>query len=283
MKETVELLASLAQATRLEAFRRLVAAEPEGLAAGDLARALDVPQNTLSAHLAILSRAGLVDATRRGRSLIYRADVDRFRSSVAGLLEDCCGGHPERCEGRGSDLARRSEMPPVTHRPMNVLFLCTGNSARSVLAEAILRDLGGDRFRAFSAGSHPKGEIAPLAAKVLASYGHSLEGLRSKSWDEFAAPGAPAMDFVFTVCDSAAGEACPVWPGQPVTAHWGIEDPAAVEGVEIERERAFVTAYRYMKNRIAAFVALPLDRLDAVAIDRDLAAIGRLEGATAAC
>lgn len=159
-------------------------------------------------------------------------------------------------------------------------FLCTGNTARSILAEGILKSLGGGRFRAHSAGSHPKGTVAPLALKVLESYGHSTDGLRSKSWDEFAGPDAPKMDFVFTVCDSAAGEACPVWPGQPVTAHWGIEDPAAVAGSDIERERAFVTAYRYMKNRIAAFTALPLERLDAVALDRDLATIGGLEGAT---
>lgn len=280
--ETIEVLAALAQPTRFDAFRALVAAEPEGLAAGDLARRLDVPQNTLSAHLAVLARAGLVEAARNGRSIVYRAVLGRLARVVDVLSAECCGGRPDRCASPSSTvvpfLPRRSAM---SDRPRNVLFLCTGNTARSILAEGILRSLGGDRFRAYSAGSRPKGEVNPLALKVLESYGHPTDGFRSKSWDEFATPDAPVMDFVFTVCDSAAGEACPVWPGQPVTAHWGIEDPAAVEGSAIERERAFVTAYRYMKNRIAAFTALPFDRLDAVALKRDLATIGRLEGTTA--
>lgn len=162
----------------------------------------------------------------------------------------------------------------------NVLFLCTGNSARSILAEAMLNKDGQGRFRAFSAGSQPKGEPHPLALQTLHESDYPTEGLRSKSWDEFAAPGAPVMDFVFTVCDNAAGETCPFWPGQPVTAHWGIEDPAAVEGSEIERKRNFVTAQRYLKNRIAAFVALPLSSLDQVALSSRVREIGQQAGAT---
>lgn len=165
-------------------------------------------------------------------------------------------------------------------RPYNVLFLCTGNTARSILAEGILRKDGAGRFNAFSAGSQPKGVVNPLALKVLASYGYPTEGYRSKSWDELATPGAPPMDFVFTVCDSAAGEACPVWPGQPVTAHWGIEDPAAVEGSEVEKERAFVQAFKYLRNRISTFLSLPLASLDAASLRTQLHAIGRSEGAT---
>ena len=164
----------------------------------------------------------------------------------------------------------------------NVLFLCTGNSARSVIAESILRRDGASRFRAFSAGSHPKGAINPFALKVIAAHGYPTEGLRSKSWDEFAASGAPMMDFVFTVCDSAGAEACPVWPGQPMTAHWGIEDPAAVEGTDIEKERAFNLAFRYLRNRVAAFSALPLKSLDELSLSTKLHDIGRLEGATKA-
>jgi len=168
----------------------------------------------------------------------------------------------------------------MSDRPYNVLFLCTGNTARSIMAEAILRKEGDGRFRAFSAGSRPKGTVNPFALKVLAEEGYPTDGLRSKSWEEFAGPDAPVMDFVFTVCDSAAGEACPVWPGHPATAHWGIEDPAAVEGTEIEKERAFVQAAKYLKNRISVFLALPMASLDQVALTQRLGDIGQLGGAS---
>ncbi|KQO85892.1 arsenate reductase ArsC [Methylobacterium sp. Leaf91] len=165
-------------------------------------------------------------------------------------------------------------------RVYNVLFLCTGNSARSILAESMLHKEGQGRFRAFSAGSKPKAGVNPLAIQVLSETEYPTEGLRSKSWEEFAGPDAPVMDFVFTVCDNAAGEACPYWPGQPVTAHWGIEDPASVEGTDLERKTAFVTAQRYLKNRIAAFVALPLASLDGVALSAKVREIGQQAGAT---
>jgi arsenate reductase len=160
-------------------------------------------------------------------------------------------------------------------RVYNVLFLCTGNSARSIIAESVLTKEGRGRFKSFSAGSHPKGSINPFALRVLEKAEYPIEGFRSKSWVEFAAPGAPKMDFVFTVCDDAAGESCPVWPGQPTTAHWGIEDPAVVEGTDIDKERAFVTALRYLKNRISSFAALPLSKLDNVALGSRLHDIGR--------
>jgi arsenate reductase (thioredoxin) len=162
----------------------------------------------------------------------------------------------------------------------NVLFLCTGNSARSILAESILRKEARGRFRAYSAGSHPKGAVNPFALKVLASLEYPTEGLRSKSWDEFAAPGAPIMDFVFTVCDTAAAETCPMWPGQPMTAHWGIEDPAAVDGTDIQKEAAFVLAARYLRNRITIFASLPLKSLDKLSLNAKLREIGALDGAT---
>jgi len=170
----------------------------------------------------------------------------------------------------------------MTDRVFNVLFLCTGNTARSILAESILTRDGAGKFRAFSAGSHPKGVVNPFALKVLESFNYPTEGARSKSWDEFSGPDAPKMDFVFTVCDNAAGEACPYWPGQPMTAHWGIEDPAAVEGTDLEKERAFVTAFRYLKNRISAFAALPIASLDKLTLQAKVSGIGRLEGATGA-
>ena len=169
----------------------------------------------------------------------------------------------------------------MTDRVFNVLFLCTGNSARSILAESILNKDGGGRFRAFSAGSHPKGEVNPLAIETLAGHRYPTDGLRSKSWDEFAAPGAPKLDFVFTVCDNAAGEACPVWPGQPMTAHWGIEDPAAVIGTEAQKRLAFGTALRYLKLRIDAFSALPIESLERLSLLHKLRDIGDLEGSTA--
>ncbi|NGN39695.1 arsenate reductase ArsC [Mesorhizobium sp. CGMCC 1.15528] len=166
----------------------------------------------------------------------------------------------------------------MTDRIYNVLFLCTGNSARSILAESILRNEGAGRFNAFSVGSQPKGTVNPFALKVLEALDYPTDGFRSKAWDEFAAAGAPEMDFVFTVCDDAAGEACPVWPGQPMTAHWGIEDPSNVDGTDIEKERAFSTAARFMKNRIMAFLSLPHASIDRMALEHHLKAIGRLDG-----
>jgi arsenate reductase len=168
----------------------------------------------------------------------------------------------------------------MTRRPYNILFLCTGNSARSIMAESILRKDGAGHFNAFSAGSHPKAEVNPFALKVLESYDYPIDGLRTKSWDEFAAPGTPEMDFVFTVCDNAAGEICPIWPGQPMTAHWGIEDPAEVVGSDIAKERAFVQAFKYLRNRISVFLSLPLTSIDKLILETRLREIGRLEGST---
>jgi arsenate reductase len=159
-------------------------------------------------------------------------------------------------------------------RSYNVLFLCTGNSARSILAESLLNSLGKGRFRGFSAGSFPKGEVHPLALELLKRMDLPSEGLRSKSWDEFAAPGAPPIDFVFTVCDNAAGEACPIWPGKPMTAHWGIADPAAVEGPEADKAFAFRKAVKEMETRIELFVALPIESLDPMTLREKLRAIG---------
>jgi arsenate reductase len=168
----------------------------------------------------------------------------------------------------------------MADRQFNVLFLCTGNSARSIIAESILRKDGAGRFNAFSAGSHPKGVVNPFALKVLASFSYPADGFSSKPWDVFAEPGAPVMDFVFTVCDDAAGETCPVWPGQPMTAHWGIEDPAKATGPDIEKERAFVQAFKYMKNRISVFLNLPLASLDRLALSKHLRDIGQMQAAS---
>jgi arsenate reductase len=168
----------------------------------------------------------------------------------------------------------------MADRIYNVLFLCTGNSARSILAESILQKEGAGRFRSFSAGSQPKGAVNPFALRVLQAMDYPAEGFRSKSWDEFAGADAPKMDFVFTVCDNAAGETCPLWPGQPMTAHWGIEDPAEVQGTDIEKERAFSQAARYLRNRISVFVNLPLERIERLTLQKRLGEIGKLEGTT---
>ena len=160
-------------------------------------------------------------------------------------------------------------------RPMNVLFLCTGNSARSILAEAMMNTLGAQRFQAYSAGSHPNGTVNPFAIELLQKNRMPTEGLRSKSWDEFAAPEAPQLDFAFTVCDAAAGEVCPLWPGQPISAHWGVEDPAAVEGSDEAKRKAFFNAYNRLHNRIQLFLNLPLAKLDRVAVTQRLKEIGR--------
>ena len=161
-------------------------------------------------------------------------------------------------------------------RPLNVLFLCTGNSARSIMAEAILNRLGAGRFRAYSAGSHPAGKVNPLALNLLRKMNYDVSKLRSKSWEEFEAASAPKLDFVFTVCDDAAAEACPVWPGQPMTAHWGLPDPAKAEGTEAERNLAFADTMRMLTQRIGIFVNLPLDKLSKLSLQAELDTIGRM-------
>ena len=169
----------------------------------------------------------------------------------------------------------------MADRPYNVLFLCTANSARSIIAEAILNKIGAGKFRAFSAGSHPRGQINLHALQLLQSLGYDVSSFRSKSWSEFADPGAPLLDFVFTVCDNAAGETCPVWPGQPMTAHWGVPDPALATGSSAEIALAFKDTYRMLNQRIGIFAALPLRSLDRLSLQKKLRDIGQMEGATA--
>ena len=160
-------------------------------------------------------------------------------------------------------------------KPYNILVLCTGNSARSIMGEALFNTMGGGRFQAYSAGSHPSGKVSPFAIEQVRALGYPVEGLRSKSWDEFAQPGAPEMDFVVTVCDKAAGEICPLWPGQPVTAHWGFPDPVAVEGTDEEKRAAFAQTLRQIQRRVQLFLSLPLETLDRMAIESRMRAIGK--------
>jgi len=163
----------------------------------------------------------------------------------------------------------------MSNRIMNVLFLCTGNSARSIMAETILNSLGAKRFHAYSAGSHPAGSVNPIAIGWLKKNRFETDNLRSKSWDEFAAPGAPVMDFVLTVCDNAAGEVCPVWPGQPISAHWGVEDPVSVQGTSEEKEKAFSNVFMILNRRISIFISLPFASLDRISLHREVKNIGQ--------
>ncbi len=163
----------------------------------------------------------------------------------------------------------------MSNRIMNVLFLCTGNSARSIMAETILNSLGAKRFHAYSAGSHPAGSVNPIAINWLKKNRFETDSLRSKSWDEFAAPGAPAMDFILTVCDNAAGEVCPVWPGQPISAHWGVEDPVSVQGTSEEKEKAFSNVFMILNRRISIFISLPFASLDRISLHREVKNIGQ--------
>lgn len=224
---------------------------------------------TLSFHLAHLNRVGLIKGRQESRFIFYTANYEVMDDLLAFLTHNCC-------QGKNNCLSRSDSMKTLNERIFNVLFLCTGNSARSILAEGILNHIGKGRFSAFSAGSHPAGSINPFALEILKQQGVPTAELRSKNWDEFSNSDAPHLDFVITVCDKAAGEICPVWPGQPMTAHWGIEDPAAVVGDDEMKRRAIAKAFREMSTRISLFTSLPLQKLDAMSLKRELDAIGKL-------
>jgi ArsR family transcriptional regulator, arsenate/arsenite/antimonite-responsive transcriptional repressor / arsenate reductase (thioredoxin) len=272
-----DLLAALGTETRLRIVRLLLSAHPEGLVVGEIGAELAIPSSTLSHHLDKLKNESLVAVRRESTFLRYTANTEALQEILSFLFAECC----TRSKAINPKTITCCQEHAMTDRAYNVLFLCTGNTARSVLAESILRRDGAGRFNAFSAGSQPKGVVNPFALTTLADCHYPIEGFRSKNWSEFAEPGAPKMDFVFTVCDSAAGEACPHWPGQPMTAHWGIEDPAAVEGTDLDKQRAFNAAFRYLRNRIGAFISLPLKSIDSLALGTKLREIGQMEGSTA--
>lgn len=274
-RTVIDALAALAQEHRLRVFRLLMLQGPEGMPAGRIAESLGVPASTLSSHLAQLERAGLLRSRRDQRRIIYSADFEGTRRLLRFLTEDCCGNHPEIC---GYAVAARPVHdegdPAPAERPYHVLFLCTGNSARSIMAECALNRLGGGRFRAFSAGSHPRGAVHPTTLELLRRLGHDTSGLRSKSWDEFARPDSPPLDLVVTVCDQAAGEVCPIWPGGPMTAHWGVPDPAAFVGPDELTLRYFESIYLELERRIRTFIGLPVRSLDRSTLQRKVNEIG---------
>jgi arsenate reductase len=258
---------ALGQETRLELMRALLAAGPSGLPAGEIAARLGVPASTLSFHLKALEATGLVAATRHGRSLVYAAQVARLRALVAFLAEACCGGDPARCGDLHRLCETDGEIARMEKPSFNVLFLCTRNSARSIMAEAILSRIGEGRFRAFSAGSSPS-QAGPLPEVLaqLKALGHDVSGLRSKSWDEFTGPGAPRIDFVIALCDTLAGQLCPDFGETTVTAAWPLPDPAKFSGSAAERATLLNELYAALHRRLQIFASLPFASLDRMAL-----------------
>lgn len=271
-ESAIEGFGSLAQATRLAAVRHLLAVHPQSLPAGEIARLCDVPHNTMSTHLGILSRAGLISGEKDGRSMNYRADVDGFRGLLEFLSRDCCNGRPELC-GDAFDLPSEATGKFMTPA-FNVLFLCTQNSARSIMAEALLEKIGRGRFRAYSAGSAPAREPVPEVIERLKALGHDVSRLHSKSWDEFRGPQAPRMDFIIALCDAPSGQFCPDLDGQFVTGAWPLPDPAQFTGSPTERTTLLNELYAMIRRRIEIFTSLPFDSLDRMAIKARLDEIG---------
>lgn len=273
--------ATLGHPQRLAVFRLLMRRYPDRVPATELAQALALKPNTLSTYVNALMQAGLVSQERVGTSLRYAIDMNAARETVDYLLRDCCRGRPEICTPPPCSNASQDTL--LTNQKYNVLFICTGNSARSIFAEAILRDLGGDRFVAYSAGTKPRAHLNHFARDVLEQQGHDVSGLRSKNIAEFQGADAPDFDFVFTVCDQAANEDCPSWPGQPITAHWGLTDPVKVGRSDTENGLAFQQTYGALRNRMTGFTNLPISALDPLSLQKAVDDIGQShqEGLTA--
>jgi len=272
--QAVGALAALAHETRLAVFRRLVACGPDGLAAGALAQALALPPSSLTFHLHALAEAGLVQATRQGRQVIYAARYFALRGLLAFLTETCCLNRPELCGDILALLPPMTEENPAMSPAFNVLFLCVHNSARSIMAEAILRDVAPERFRAYSAGSDPAVGPVPEVLQKLATLGHDVGGLASKSWAVFQGPEAPRMDFVIALCDVLEGQTCPDFGATAVTASWPLPDPGKFQGSAAERQTLLNELYASLHRRIAIFASLPFVSLDRMAVQARLDELG---------
>jgi arsenate reductase len=268
--EVAAAFAALSQDARLDLMRLLMAAGPSGMPAGDLSRRLGLPASTTSFHLAALERAGLTQATRRGRQIIHAARMMGLRHVLGFLTETCCDGRPELCGDLANLLPPWPEEDQGMTAAFNVLFLCTHNSARSIMAEAILEKYGMGRFRAYSAGSDPIKKPNEEVIQKLETLGHDTENLRSKSWDEFTGPTAPHMDFVITLCDTPHGQQCPEFGDVSVTAAWPLPDPAKFTGSAIERAALLNELYAGLRRRLEIFAALPLKSLDSMALKKRL-------------
>jgi protein-tyrosine-phosphatase/DNA-binding transcriptional ArsR family regulator len=265
--------AALSQETRLDLLRLLIAEGANGLPAGKIAARLGIPASTLSFHLAALERAGLTQSTRQGRQIVHAARIVGLRRLLGFVTETCCGGRPELC----GDLARLLPEPEEEQGmtpAFNVLFLCTHNSARSIMAEAILNKLGGTRFHAYSAGSDPIAEPNPAVIEKLKALGHETATLRSKSWNEFTGPSAPRIDFLITLCDTLDGQVCPDFEGVPVTGAWPLPDPAKFMGSPVEYATMLNELYASLRRRIEIFISLPFASLDRLAMRARLDEIG---------
>lgn len=262
--------ATLGHPGRLAVFRLLMRFAPQGARPTEMAEALAMKPNTLSHHLSDLAQAGLVRVARQGRSLFYSVDLERAEALIGYLALDVGRGRPDLL----APLVAVRKETAMRDTDFDVLFICSGNSARSIFAEALLRDLGQGRFRSFSAGTRPNSELNPFALDVLRRNGHDVAGLRSKHISEFQTQASPAMDFVFTVCDTAAAEECPPWPGQPITGHWGLPDPVKATGTDAEKALVFAQTYAALRRRIAAFVELPFAQLSRLSLQARVDAIG---------
>ncbi|MFT7059362.1 MAG: protein-tyrosine-phosphatase/DNA-binding transcriptional ArsR family regulator [Pseudorhodobacter sp.] len=265
--------ATLGHPGRLAVFRLLMRFAPQSVRPTEIAASLGLKQNTLSHHLADLTACGLVQVERRGRSLHYSVDMEVTEGLIGYLALDVGRA---RADLLGPLFAHQKEGIAMGDTTFNVLFICSGNSARSIFAEVLLRDLGQGKFQAFSAGVHPNSQLNPFALEVLGRNGHDVAALRSKHLSEFQDAGVQGMDFVFTVCDTAAAEECPPWPGQPITGHWGLPDPTKATGTDAEKALVFAQTYGALRRRVAAFVELPFPVLDRMALQARVDQIGDL-------
>ena len=269
----IDRLSTLSHPQRMGVFRLLMRRCPDELPAGEIAEALDLKASTASVYLSALTKAGLISQRRDGTRLLYKVNLDGAQEVVSGLFVDCCRGRADLCPPQFSDLLRSVSV--MTDTKFNVLFVCTGNSARSIIAETLLRQIAGDRFTAYSAGTAQRSELNPFAVEMLKAKGHDTTPLRSKNIAEFQDADAPSMDFIFTVCDRAANEDCPTWPGQPVSGHWGLPDPVKATGTDAQKRLAFHQTYGALHNRITAFAALPLHSLDRASLQKQIDQIGQ--------
>lgn len=262
--------ATLGHPGRLAVFRLLMRFAPQGVRPTEIAEALGLKQNTLSHHLADLTASGLVGVERQGRSLFYSVELDTAEGLIGYLALDVGRARPDLI----APLISARKDAAMRDTDFDVLFICSGNSARSIFAEALLRDLGKGKFQAFSAGIRPNTELSPFALEILKRNGHDTTDLRAKHVSEFQKPESIVMDFVFTVCDTSAAEECPPWPGQPITGHWGLPDPVKATGTEAEKALVFAQTYAALRRRIMTFVELPFESLSRMSLQSRVDAIG---------